>query len=223
MHASTLTLGAKWSLPFVISTFVGGMAFGLVAGRVGLDTPHSTLMSALAFSGTAQLTAVQLWADPLPIAAILLAAAAVNGRYLAMGAMLRGKIEHHPAAARYGLLAILTDASWVLALRAEKQGLDPWPVLLACSALMYLGWVGGTFAGGLLNQAPLGTALVAAEFLGLAMLSVLLPDFWKQRGDLLSCGVAVGVALLLREWLPGSLNILVGGIAGALLRIRLPQ
>jgi len=222
MHTS-LTTGAKWSIPFALSTLVAGMAFGLVASRIGFDALHATLMSATAFSGTAQLTAVQLWGDPLPIAAILLAAAAVNGRYIAMGAMLRGKIERHSAPARYTVLAFLSDAGWALAMRAEKEGLEPWPVLLACSILTYAGWVGGTFVGGLLNQAPLGSLLIAAQFLGIAMLSVLLPESWKKRADLLSCGAAVAVALLLGLFLPGSLNILAGGISGALVRLRLPQ
>lgn len=223
MRNESLAAGIRWSLPFVLSTFVAGIAFGLVAGRIGFDAQSATLLSALVFSGTAQLTTVQLWTDPVPVATILAAAAAVNGRYIAMGAMLRGKIEHHSAPARYGLLAILSDAGWALALRAEKQGLDPWPVLLVCSVLMYSAWVLGTFVGGLLNTAPLGTLLVAAGFLGLAMLAVLLPDFWKKRTDLVSCAVAAGVALTLANVLPGSLNILAGGISGALLRLGLPR
>ena len=50
--------GAMLSLPFGASSFVYGIAFGVLASEAGLSAAESAVMSATVFSGTAQIAVV---------------------------------------------------------------------------------------------------------------------------------------------------------------------
>ncbi|WP_207477853.1 AzlC family ABC transporter permease [Arenibaculum pallidiluteum] len=216
-------LGLRWGMPFVISTGLSGMVFGWLSAQKGISLTLASLMSAIAFSGTAQLTTIQFWGDALPLAAILLAAASVNARYLAMGAVLRPLLApgggHRPGPRHYGLMALLTDPGWVLALKASQTGRDTWGVLLGSSLGMYVAWIAGTTIGHVLPKPPEGYLATAAGFLTLTMFAVMLPDLWKGRRDLPGWVVAVLVAALALPWIGTSWAVLAGGFTGALVRM----
>ncbi|HZH28025.1 MAG TPA: AzlC family ABC transporter permease [Azospirillaceae bacterium] len=215
-------LGVRWGFPFAVSTGLYGAVFGWLCAQKGLPWHMAALMSATTFSGTAQLTTLQFWTEPLPIAAILVAAASVNARYIAMGAVLRPVLT--PPSGRsnlgnYGSLALLTDAAWLLTLRASESGRDPRGVLLGSSLVIYFGWVAGTVVGHRLPLASGGTVGLAAGFLALTMFAAMLPGLWRGVRDLPAWIVASIVAAVAQPWLGTGWAVLAGGFVGALTRM----
>jgi len=218
-------LGVRWGFPFAVSTGLYGAVFGWLCAQKGLPWHMAALMSATVFSGTAQLTTLQFWTEPLPVAAILVAAASVNARYIAMGAVLRPILSPPPSCGgrsslrNYGSLALLTDAGWLLTLRASENGRDPWGVLFGSSLLIYLGWVVGTVVGHRLPVVSGGAVAMAAGFLALTMFAAMLPGLWRGVRDLPAWIVASIVAALAQPWLGTGWAVLAGGFVGALTRM----
>jgi len=52
--------GASLSLAFGASSFVYGIAFGVLASEAGLGMVEAAIMSATVFSGTAQMAVLQM-------------------------------------------------------------------------------------------------------------------------------------------------------------------
>lgn len=215
VRASWSPVAARWTAAFAFSSLAWGVAFG-AAATAKMSVPFATAMSAFVFSGTAQLVAIQLWAEPLPLAAILLAAFSINARYLAMGATLA---PLYPGRTRQGLLAtfILSDAGWAIALRAAREGEDPHAALLTSNAMIWLSWVGGTLIGALAGSWMPAILLGALAWLVLALLAALLPPLIESRRDAAGPIVAAALAIGLDPLLPGSWHVFAAGLAGGAL------
>ena len=81
--------GFVTGLPVALGVAGYGIAFGVLADQAGLSVAEVALMSATVLAGASQIIAVELWADPIPAATVVLAVFAVNLRYSLMGAALR--------------------------------------------------------------------------------------------------------------------------------------
>lgn len=205
-------VAARWTVGFAFSSVGWGVAFG-IAATAKMPLAFATVMSGVVFSGTAQLMALELWSSPLPLATILLAALSINARYLAMGAtlapMYTGRTGQGLAAT-----ALLSDASWVVALRAQREGHDAHAALLTSNALMWVSWVGGTLIGGLAGYMLPELLLGLLGWLVLALLAVLLPSLVTGWRNWIAPAVAALAAVLIDPWFPGSWHILAAGLFG---------
>ena len=187
-------------LPISMAGVPEGVAFGaLAAGVIGQAAP--VVMSVTAFSGGAQYAAVSVLRDGGTLAAAMLAAAALNVRYLAMSASVPGRSRWHRAAA----CLLLTDAAWGVADGSRAR-------LLGAGATDLVFWtlatLVGVFAGRILGD-PATLGLDAAFP---ALFVWLLRDHF---GALALLGGAI--ALVLTPLLPPGLPILIAGlVAGAL-------
>ena len=206
-------VAARWATGFVLNSVAWGIAFG-IAATAKMPPELATAMSALLFSGTAQLAAVQLWTHPVPATTILLAALSVNSRYLAMGATLA---PLYAGATGKGLVgtSLLSDASWAIALRAAGEGQDHHSALLTCNALMWLGWVGGTLVGALSAYLVPELLLGALAWLVLALIATLLPPLVQSWKMAIAAGAAAVITVGIDPWLDGSWHVLVAGVLGA--------
>jgi predicted branched-subunit amino acid permease len=81
---------------------------------------------------------------------------------------------------------------------------------------MAIGWIGGTALGHALPLAPRGPLAVAAAFLPLAFVVVLLPTQWSGARSLLPWTVSAAVALVVAGTLGPSWAMLIGGGTGTL-------
>lgn len=193
-------------LPISIAGLPEGVAFGaLAAGVIGQAAP--VVMSVTAFSGGAQYATVSVLREGGTLGAALLAAAALNVRYLAMSASVPGRSRWHRAAA----CLLLTDAAWGVADGSRAR-------LLGAGATDLVAWtlatVVGVFGGKVLGD-PAALGLDAAFP---ALFVWLLRD---QLGPLALLGGAL--ALVLTPVLAPGLPILVAGLAaGAIGAVRLP-
>src|SRR3954471_12583512 len=130
---------AVW--PLMPSAVMFGIAFGIMAGTVGLSTAEATLFSAWVYAGGAQMASLQGWADPVPVLFVCLTTAAINSRYVLMGATLRPVMAGRPAWQAYATLFFLVDQTWILAMRYKREETDVAGVLFGSGATMWIVWV----------------------------------------------------------------------------------
>ncbi len=81
--------GIAIALPFGASSVIYGLGFGVLAAQVGLSVAEAVIMSALVFSGTAQLAILQTWSAAPALLPIFATVMIANARYILMGATLR--------------------------------------------------------------------------------------------------------------------------------------
>ncbi len=150
--------------------FVFGVIYGSIAQPL-MGATATMLSSLLIFSGSVQFTVVGLLSAGAGTAAILGGAATLNLRNVALGAVLRSRIDR-PRWQRAGLGWFLTDEAVGLAL---VPGADAARTLLTSGALFYVTWQLGTGVG--LLGASVEAVRSAAEavfpvlFIGLAALT----------------------------------------------------
>jgi branched chain amino acid efflux pump len=200
----SVATGVKLALPIAAADTLDGIAFGVIAAGIGLAPVPSIVMSATAFSGSAQFAALTVLGDRGSLAAILAAVVALNSRYLvyaasALPALSRSLVR------RAAESQLLTDASWTLSLRdgAPRRG-----ILLGAGAASLVAWTGGTAIGVLV-----GSTLGSYRSLGI---DAALPAFFLcllvDRLRLGGAGVAVLGALTvvaLSPFLPAGMPLLV--------------
>ena len=198
------------SIPFAVADFVDGVAFGAVAGAVGLGPAPATAFSAVAYSGTAQYAALSVLGQHGTLVGVLVAVAALNARYVFFGASVAPALS--PGILRkLAESQLLTDASWALSLRDGR----PQRSILVGAGLSSLGaWTGGTAIG-----AVAGARLPDYRAIGL---DAALPAFFlclllarSSRRELGRAAVAALVAVALAPFLPPGVPLLVV-LAGAL-------
>jgi predicted branched-subunit amino acid permease len=181
--------------PLGIGVFAYAATFGVLAGEHGLSLLEALLMSAMVYSGSAQVAALGGIAAGAGIVASVLTVMLLNSRYLLYSASLRPWLGGVPAGRAYGTLYFLGDASWVLSMKAHADGEADAGFVLGAGAATFLPWLAGTAAGALAGHwagpalAPLGVALVVS----------LAVDRWAPSGwTVVAAGLAGGLAAFLR-------------------------
>jgi predicted branched-subunit amino acid permease len=214
--AAAFRRGFVAALPFIVSNGVGGVVMGIAYRGLGLDFASATLFSAVVYSATAQAVTLGLWAAPPPIAAMVVACIAMNARYLVMGAHLRQLFTDVPRRIMLPILMLLADASWLMMVAEAEHGRRDVGHLLGSSLPMAIGWIGGTALGHGLPMNPRGPLAVAASFLPLAFVVVLLPTQWRGGRSLLPWTISASTALAVAGTLGPSWAMVFGGGAGTL-------
>jgi len=207
--------GARRCIPIAISGCGIGLVFGTLAGQASLGTLEAALMSALVFSGAAQFVVLGLWASPLPVATIVLAALVVGLRHLLMGAALSPVFSKLPRPKAYASVFFMADENWALTMNEFSKGRRDAAFLLGGGFLMFLAWTGSTFVGGILGGAVEDPARWGLDFAFTAVFLALIVGMWKGKSDILPWTVAAAVAVAANQWLPGQWYILLGGLAGS--------
>jgi predicted branched-subunit amino acid permease len=193
--------------PIALADIVDGVAFGaLAAAAMGHVAP--IVMSLTAFSGSAQYAMLAVLGGNGTLAAALLAAAALNARYLAISAVVAERVPGSRWR-RAACCVFLTDANWAVAS-------DGGPARLIGAALTELAaWTAGTAIG-----VACGSALGDPRRLGLdaafpALFAWLLRDQLTDRPAVLAALGGATIALALVPLLPPGLPVLVAGLACA--------
>jgi len=205
-------LAAGW--PFALSGAVAGLLMGLVYRGLGLGWELALAFSTLVYSGTAQAVTAGMWREPLPIAAMTLAALAVSLRYLAMGAHLRQIFPGVPHRVMLPTLFLLGDAAWAMTATEAAKGRRDIGFLCGLNLAMAAGWIGGTLAGVLAAVVPPGPVAAAAGFLPLGYIAASLPAQWQGRATLPAWVVSAATAAAAVTVMPAGWAMLAGGAAG---------
>jgi predicted branched-subunit amino acid permease len=221
-HA-TITLagvrdGMAQTLPFTAGLFIFAMALGAVASQKGLTFAQTVGQSAIVYAGASQMLTLQIWPVDWTLSAVLAAAgvtAAVNSRFLLMGATLRPWIAGLDWKIVYGSLFFLTDASFAIGARHAAGGGRDYGLVLGAHVPLYLGWVATTALG------YLGGALIAQpERWGLDLILPLLfttmaVPMIRRAGRIAPFAIA-GLVAIVTSWLAPGWFIVIGALAGAL-------
>ena len=219
-----LLRGAIDILPLAVGGGLFGLTFGFLAGEAGLSPAEAGLMSLLVFAGASQFVALQVWADPLPVAALIFAVFVVNARHLLMGASLAQRLPGAPRPWIYGALFVMTDENWGLSMtRYQGIGRDgaagdapDLGYLLGGGLVLYVVWFAATLAGRAIGQVLSDPAAYGLDTMAAAVFEALLKLLWRGRASLVPWLAAAGAALLAAQVLPPGWPVLVGAVFGSL-------
>jgi 4-azaleucine resistance transporter AzlC len=211
--------GARAAAPLVIGTFPFGLVVGVISDSRGLSLLETLLMSGLVFAGSSQLLALELWAEPAPIAAATLAALVVNCRMAPMGAALAPWLDRLRGVRLWGTLATLVDHSYALAAAEMRRGGRDAAYLLGVGVALWLFWmiaVGIGHVFGAVVRLPPGHPVFFAAIA--TFCAILVPVWQGLRRDLAPWSLAAIVSVL--AWSAGlgaPWPLLAGALAGAAL------
>ncbi|HXM55426.1 MAG TPA: AzlC family ABC transporter permease [Candidatus Dormibacteraeota bacterium] len=203
-----LRTGVVAALPLVPGTIAWGIAFGAAAAGAGLQAGGAVAMSVVAWSGTAQLAAVTMLAQPL--AFVFVSSLLLSLRFMPMSVALAGLLPGRPRWQRILAGCCMADASF--ALLAAGRFRTP-AAMVGTWLPQYFSWVAGTAIGVL--AAPLLPArlleasdgLVAVIFVVLAV-ETAATGRWQTAIAILAAAAAAAAALLL----PSSVALLATAI-----------
>jgi predicted branched-subunit amino acid permease len=173
----------------------------------------------LVYSGIAQLVALEIWPKLLDfgtVATLSALTAVIGSRLFLMSVSMRPWFGKLPWWQSYPGLFMLTDASWLIAMRYQGEGGRDPAAYYGAAFIITLGWFAGTaagyFLGGLVVEPKkYGLDLVLPVF----FVAMLIP-LWSGARRAIGWGVAGIVAVAAEQVLPGYWFVIVGAVSGAL-------
>lgn len=202
-----MRIGVRRMAPIAVADVIDGVAFGALATAV-MGHVAPIVMSLTAFSGSAQYAMLAVLRGNGTLAAALLAAAALNARYLAISAAVTAQVPGSRWR-RAACCVLLTDANWAVAADGSPTR------LIAAAVTELLAWTLGTalgVAGGAALGDPLRLGLDAAFP---ALFAWLLREQLADRPAVMAALLGATIALALTPLLPPGLPVLVAGVACA--------
>ena len=201
-------------LPACVGLTPFGVVCGVGAAAAGADWLASLGMSAIIFSGAAQILAAQLIAADAPFAVIVLTCFVLGLRFLMYSAAMAPFLRPLPARWQKGLAFLLTDQAFAAAVRRFNASDDRHGAglhFLGCGFALWLVWQVSCMAGFLAgNLIPASWSLEFA--VPLCFLALLAPLF-RDSPSVLAATTA-GIAVLALAHLPMRLNLIAAGVLG---------
>ncbi len=211
-----LRRGALLALPFSASSVVYGVAFGLLATGTGLTKLEAVLMSALVFSGSAQVAVLQTWTQNVALLAVFITVLVANIRYVLMSAALRAWLAPLGPLRAMLVLLPLVDGSFAIAFRERARGDTDAGVLLGSSLISWSGWVAGTALGTVAGQLITNPKAIGLDFIIVAFCAASATLMLRTRADLWPAAAAVGAVVVTERFAPGPWTVAVAGLAAAI-------
>ena len=205
--------------PIAIGVGGYGVAFGVLASQAGLSVAEAALMSAVVLAGASQIVAIELWADPIPVATIVLTVFAINLRYSLMGAALQPWFQSLSWKKVYGSLFFMADENWALTLRDLQSGNGRGAFLLGSGLAIWVFWVLSTVVGALVGGAVGDPTEYGIDFMLALVFVALAAELWEGRSSIVPWLVALAVAVVAAALVPGQWYILLGGLAAAVVEV----
>ena len=209
-----LWAGSREVLPTLIGTMPFGLVTGVAAIAAGLTPLQGLGLSVAAFSGIAQLIAMQLMAVGSPFLLVVAAATVVSLRLLMYSAALAPSMAHLDRRWRWLLSYLMTDQSFATtSARYAEPGDDRYKHwhFLGSSLTLWVTWQVAVLAGLLAGAAI--PATWSLDFVVVLTFVALLVPVVRTRADLAAAVLAAVVALV-SSGLPYRLSLIAGSIAG---------
>lgn len=203
-------------LPACLGLVPFGVVCGVGAAAAGASWPAALGMSAVVFSGAAQILAGQMLAGGAPVAIIVLTCFVLGLRFLMYSAAMAPYLKPLPQRWQRALAFLLTDQAFAAAIRRFDAQDDPHGGarhFLGAGMALYLCWqvtnMVGFFAG---NVIPAAWSLeFAVPLCFLALVAPLLRDVPQ-----VAAAATAGVAVYALGGLPMKLNLIAAGLIGIL-------
>ena len=214
--AAGLVRGLRMSLPFFGSSVVYGVAFGLLAAGLGLSTLEAAAMSALVFSGSAQIAVLQAWTTGPTLLAVFITVIVANIRYILMGAALRPWLAPLGTLKAWLALLPLVDGTFALVQSARARGDHDAGLMIGTGLVALIGWTAGTAFGTLAGQLIANPRAIGLDFIIVAFCAASATVLFRGRSDLWPALTAVAAVVLCETFAPGPWTVAVAGIAAAI-------
>jgi 4-azaleucine resistance transporter AzlC len=205
------------TLPLMPGLFAFGMAFGTVAARKGFSLFDAVVMSAVVFSGVAQVIVVDAWPAQLTAATIFAASVVtfvICSRFILVGAAMRPLLSRLPPSQVYPFLHFLVEPPWLLSIRYRRAGGSDPGFVIGSAAACWVVWVTGTAPGFWLGAAAdpyrFGLDMVIPAFF-----TAMLVSLWESPRKALPWVVGGVVAALAELTLGGFWYVALGAVAGS--------
>lgn len=214
--------GLKESSPMLIGLLPWAVILGVQGGQKGMSWLEMLLMTGMNFAGGSEFAAVNLWAQPLPIALIATVTFMINSRHILMGAALTPYMKNAPMKKVLPALFFMCDESWAMSLaEAQKRkaaGLPEFnfPYYSGVCFTLYTTWIAFAALGAAVG--PLFGDVAAWGF-GMAfpaVFLVLLRGLWKSFAAARPWFVSLAAACLAYLTLGGHWYVPAGAVAGLL-------
>jgi predicted branched-subunit amino acid permease len=192
---SSVARGMLAALPLLPPTLLWGAAFGAAASSRGLAPGGSLAISAIVWSGTAQMGVLSLLGGPLPV--IFVTSLLLSLRFVPMSLSL-GRLLDEPSRWRRALAGcLLADASFAL---LARLGHARPAYLVGTWVTQWAAWVLGTALGTLASPVlPAGALASASDALVAAIFGVLAVEACADRKQAL-VAVAAGAVAVGASW-----------------------
>jgi predicted branched-subunit amino acid permease len=216
LSTSDFRAGVAEMLPSSIGLVPFGLVCGIGAAAAGANWLASLGMSAIIFSGAAQILAAQLLAADAPVAVIVLTCFVAGLRFLMYSAAMAPYLKALPTKWQNALAFLLTDQAFASAIRRFDAKDDP-----RGGALHFLGagltlWVMwqvscgvGYFAGALVP-----TSWSLEFFVPLCFIALVAPLL--RTAPAIGAAAIAGAAVVALDGLPMKLNLIAAGGIGIL-------
>ena len=206
--------GIRDMLPLLIGLLPFGLVCGVASQALGVSVWGALGMSAIIFSGAAQIVATQLLAAQAPVAVIVLTCFVVGLRLIMYSAALAPHLRPLSPRWRQVLAYGVSDMAFAAAIRRLKAAENPYhgaSYFLGACVLLWTSWQVSNLAG-----YWLGNVLPAAWSLDfvvpLCFLALLVPAL--EDRPTLAAAVASGVAVIALDGLPMRLSLICAGLIG---------
>ena len=216
LAASDFRAGVAEMLPAGIGLIPFGLVCGVGAAAAGASWLASLGMSAIIFSGAAQILAAQLLAADAPVAVIVLTCFVAGLRFLMYSAAMAPYLRPLSPKWQRALAFLLTDQAFAAAIRRFDAADDPRGGALhflgsgfTLWAIWQLSCTAGYFAGFLVPAAWSLEFVVPLCFI--ALVAPLL-----RTAPAIGAAVVAGVAVIALDALPMKLNLIAAGVLGIL-------
>ena len=211
--------GMKAIAPLCVAVACFGITFGVLAQEAGIGPVAAIVMSLTTFAGSAQFAAASVLSAGGTVAAAVVAALLLNGRYVPIGLSVASVLPGGPVRRMLGAqLAI--DEAWAIAHRGD--GVFDGKMLLGGGALLYAAW-NVSVAGGVL----FGDAIGDPETFGLdamfpAIFLALLVGQLRDRRGLVAALLGAAIAISLVPFVPAGVPLIAAAVVPVVLGWRGP-
>lgn len=201
-------------LPACLGLLPFGLVCGVGAAAAGANWLEALGMSAIIFSGAAQILAAQMLAADAPFAVIVLTCFVLGLRFLMYSAAMAPYLKPLPPNLQKALAFLLTDQVFAAAVRRFDASDDRHSAgihFLGSGMALWLVWqvscMAGFFTGNLIPSAW------SLEFAVPLCFIALVSPLFRDMPSVLAA-VTAGIAVLAMSHLPMRLNLIVAGVLG---------
>jgi 4-azaleucine resistance transporter AzlC len=190
--------GLKLGTPILLGYLPVGIAFGILARRIGFTVVQSVLCSATALAGAGQFIALSLLGGGATAIATILATAVVNLRYLLFATTISPHLRRLGGSTPRPWLAFtLTDETFAVNIADLRDGRATLHSMAGVGAIAWTGWVLGTLIGAVGAAWIHDPGRFGVDFAMPAMFSALFVALAEDRRHVLIGALAAVVVLIL--------------------------
>jgi len=200
--------------PAMVAAAPIGLLYGALATAKGMSVLDVLLASGLIFAGGAQLAAIQIWTQPVPIAALLVSTLLINARYILMSASLAPKVAHLPFLGRIVGFHVLADENWAMSERRASGGRISAPYFFGMGAVFWINWMAFSLIGALTGPLIGDPTRFGADFAFTAMFIALTAGFARSRVSVMVIVASAAAAALAHLTIGAPWHVLAGALTG---------